>query len=202
MLLWASLIATAAATPPEPAALLGALRQAPPSQAEFFERRGSPLLEAPLQLRGMLERPIAGTLVKRVESPFREVTRIERERVVVEREAAPARRFSLRRAPELGALVASIEAVLGGEVALLERHFTLRMEGETAAWTMHLQPRDRRLAKRVTSLRFLGAGEELRCMDLVLAGAETSRTWLAGYAAAAAIAADDDARDALCHAPE
>jgi hypothetical protein len=189
-----------AAPPPDAAALLAALKHPAPTQTEFFERRQSPLLARPLLFSGELQRPAAGTLVKRVLVPYVENTRIEGEKVVVEREGERARKFSLRRAPELRALTASIEAVLGGDLALLQKFYTLRMEGSDAAWTLHLKPIDKRLAKRVDSMRFLGGGTVLHCMDLALAGNETSRTWLAERAAAAASASDETARDALCGA--
>jgi hypothetical protein len=189
--------AASATPPPEPAALLAALRHPAPSQTEFFERRRSPLLAQPLLFSGELQRPRAGTLVKHIEQPYVEHTSIEGEKVSVEREGERARRFSLRRAPELRALTASIEAVLSGDLALLQKFYALRMDGSDEAWTLHLTPLDKRLAKRVESMRFLGSGTTLRCMDLVLAGDETSRTWL-GEAAAAAQAADETTRDALC----
>jgi hypothetical protein len=187
-----------AAPPPEPDALLAALRQPPPSRSAFFEQRSSPLLATPLQFQGTLERPAPGVLLKRIESPYREQARIEAGKVEVKREDAPPRRFSLRRAPELRALMASIEAVLAGDAALLERHFHLRMEGAADGWTLQLVPRDKRLAKRVEALRLHGVDQQLRCMDLALAGAELSRTWLGAQAAAAAQAPDAAARDALC----
>ena len=189
-----------AAPPPDAAALLAALKHPAPTQTAFFERRQSPLLARPLLFSGELQRPVAGTLVKRIEKPYVEQTRIEGEKVSVERAGERTRKFSLRRAPELRALTASIEAVLGGDLALLQKYFKLRMDGSDAAWTLHLAPIDKRLAKRVDSMRFLGSGTQLYCMDLALAGAETSRTWLAERAAAAAIASDEPARDALCGA--
>jgi hypothetical protein len=189
-----------AAPPPEPAALLATLQQPPPTRTEFFERRQSPLLRAPLLFGGELQRPAAGVLVKQTRTPHRERTKIQAEQVTVEREQEKPRRFSLRRAPELRALTASVEAVLGGDLALLQKHFRLRMEGSAQAWVLQLEPRDKRLAKRVEALRFLGSAQELRCMDLVLTGAELSRTWLGPLAASAAAADDEAARDALCHA--
>ena len=187
-----------AAAPPDAAQLLGALKRPLPTQTAFFERRQSPLLARPLLFSGELQRPAAGTLVKRIDKPYVELTRIEGEKVSVERAGERTRKFSLRRAPELRALTASIESVLGGDLALLQKYFTLRMDGSDAAWTLHLVPKDKRLAKRVDAMRFLGSGRDLRCMDLVLAGNETSRTWLAAQAATAASAADEAARDALC----
>lgn len=178
--------------------MLAALKRPPPTETAFFERRQSPLLARPLLFSGKLERPATGTLVKRIERPYVELTRIEGEKVSVERAGERPRKFSLRRAPELRALTASVEAVLGGDLALLQKYFKLRMEGSDAAWTLHLAPVDPRLAKRVDAMRFLGSGMELHCMDLALAGKETSRTWLAARAAAAGGAADEAARDGLC----
>lgn len=180
--------------------MLAALKHPAPTQTAFFERRESPLLAQPLLFSGELQRPAAGTLVKRIDEPYAEHTRIEGEKVSVEREGERTRKFSLRRAPELRALTASIEAVLGGDLALLQKFYTLRMEGSDTGWTLHLTPLDKRLAKRVETMRFLGTGTELLCMDLVLAGDEASRTWLGEVAARAAQAADDAARDALCRA--
>lgn len=199
MLLAGSAIAT---PPPEPAELLAALQQPPPSRSAYYERRESPLLEGALEFEGELERPSAGVLVKRIDAPYRETARIEGEEVVVERDDRPARRFSLRRAPELRALTAGIEAVLGGDLALLQRHFTLAIEGSASAWTLRLTPLDRRLARKVEHLHFRGTGTGLRCMDLALAGAELSRTWLGAQAAAAAAAPDAATRDALCAGSE
>jgi hypothetical protein len=158
-------------------------------------------LSTAILLEGELARPQAGTLVKRVLTPFREQTKIHEQRVEVERSDGSTRRFSLRRAPELRALTASIEAVLGGDLELLQRHFLLRMEGEDSAWVLHLTPRDARLTRRVQALRFLGAGQALHCMDLALVGDEISRTWLGEFARAAAAAENDAARDALCRSP-
>lgn len=137
-------------------------------------------------------------LVKRIEQPYREVARIEDGKVDVQRDDGKPRRFSLRRAPELGALMTSIESVLAGDAVQLARHFGLHVEGGETAWTMRLTPLDERLARRVVSLTLRGAGNELRCMDLDLAGGETSRTWLGAQAPAAAAATDAAARDALC----
>jgi hypothetical protein len=189
-----------AAAPPDAAVLLGALKHPVPTQTAFFERRQSPLLARPLLFSGELQRPAAGTLVKRIDKPYVERTSIEGEKVSVERAGERPRRFSLRRAPELRALTASIEAVLGGDLPLLRKFFALRMDGTDAAWTMHLAPIDKRLAKRVDSMRFLGSGTVLKCMDLALAGNETSRTWLGDRAAPAAAATDEPTRDALCGA--
>lgn len=187
-----------ASEPPELARLLAALARPAPAESAFVERRESPLLAEPLLLNGRLQQPARGTLIKIVEAPYVERTSVSDERVVVQRQQQPARKFSLRRAPELRALMASFEAVLSGDLALLQRHYTLDMQGSADAWRLALTPRDRRLARRVESLALLGSGEELHCMDLRQRGEERSRMWLGAAAKLALQSTSEAARDALC----
>lgn len=193
-------LTAAAAPPPEPADLLAALAQPAPAQTRYFERRSSPLLATPLLFGGELSQPTPGELIKTVEGDAPERMRIAGERVEVERAGQPSRRFSLKRAPELAALSASFEALLRGDLALLQRHYRLEMQGEAAAWTLRLEPLDRRLRKRVIALELRGVELNWRCFDLRLDGAEDSRMWLGEVAAPAAAAGDETRRDALCAA--
>jgi hypothetical protein len=186
---------------PDIARLIAALAQPTPATTAFHERRASPLLAEALGFSGELQRPAPGVLIKTVSQPYRESTRIADGRVTVEREGQPPRRFSLSRAPELLALTASFEAVLSGDLALLERHYRLRMEGSADSWQLRLLPRDARLARRLVGLSMRGAGAHLRCIDLDLVGDETSRMWLGEVAASARDSEDAGARDALCSLP-
>jgi len=190
--------ASLAHAPPAPAQLITALAQPPPAQTAFFEQRSSPLLAAPLAFGGVLERPARDVLVKQVTAPYAERTRIENGRVRIERAGQPARQFSLNRAPELRALTASFNAVLSGDADLLLTHFELHSAGVDARWQLQLRPREARLAKRVVGMTLMGSGSTLQCIDLNLAGNETSRMWLGALAAQAQVIADAAGRDALC----
>lgn len=131
-----------------------------------MEQRASALLEHPLLLRGTLAQPRAGALLKQVEQPYAERTTIEDGRVQIEREGERRRRFSLRNAPELGALLASFEAMLAGDRQLLEQHYSVSLQRGDAGWALLLAPRDQRLARRVQAIHLLGSGAELRCMRI------------------------------------
>ncbi len=179
-------------------ARIAGLAQPPPATTAFHERRESPLLATALAFSGELQRPVAGELLKVVSWPYVERTQIAGGRVTVEREGQPRRRFSLSRAPELQALTASFEAILSGDLALLQKHYRLQMDGVESSWRLVLTPLDARLARRVKALTLHASGTQLRCIDLSLAGDESSRMWL-GEIASAAQASDDPAqRDALC----
>jgi len=209
LLLWqmtASAAAPDSTAAPDITSLVTSLAQPLPAKTAYFEQRESPLLAAPLQFSGVLERPAAGTLVKSVAQPYLERTVIADGRVSIEREGQPLRKFSLKRAPELVALTSSFEAILSGEASLLQQHYRIDIVGSAQAWTLTLTPREPRLAKRVLAIRLYGGllGEKanLRCIDLDLAGAENSRMWIGDIAAAAMATSDASARAALCTAVE
>lgn len=195
---------TARAAVPEGTALIASLAQPLPAKTAYFEQRESPLLAQPLQFSGVLERPVAGTLVKSVAQPYVERTVIADGRVSIERTGQPRRKFSLKRAPELVALTSSFEAILSGDASLLQQHYRIVIVGSAQAWTLNLTPREPRLAKRVLAIRLYGGllGEQatLRCIDLDMAGAENSRMWIGDLAAVAMTTADATMRAALCTA--
>ncbi|MBE5317496.1 MAG: outer membrane lipoprotein carrier protein LolA [Xanthomonadales bacterium] len=195
-LLLASLTATAEV--PEIDALLAGFAQPAPARTAYFERRDSPLLTQPLLFGGELSQPAADELVKTVEGAQPERLRIAGERVEVQREGQGTRRFSLKRAPELGALAASLRALLGGDRGLLERHFAIELTPSGAGWTLDLTPTDARVARKVRGMRLHGVAGEWRCFDLDLAEDERSRMWLGPWAESARAAADEVTRDALC----
>jgi len=188
----------AGAATPDAATLLASIAQPAPAQTAFFERRESPLLVEPLLLRGQLQQPREGSLIKAVEWPYVERMRIEDDKVSVERDGERTRRFSLKRAPELVAINAGFEAMLDGDVDGLRAHFDLAVLGDAAQWRIDLSPRSPRLAKKVVSMSLLGGGGELRCVDLLQQGGEASRMWVGDAVEAAAAASDEAARDALC----
>ncbi|MCP5477489.1 MAG: fatty acyl CoA synthetase [Rhodanobacteraceae bacterium] len=192
------LAATSQAAAPDAATLLAAIAQPAPASTGFFERRESPLLAEPLLLRGLLEQPRAGSLTKAVEWPYVERMSIVDGKVSVERDGERTRRFSLKRAPELVAINAGFEAMLDGDAAALREYFSVDVSGDDAQWRIELTPSSPRLAKKVESMALLGSGNDLRCVDLIQQGGETSRMWVGGVAESAAAAVDNDARDALC----
>lgn len=141
-------------------------------------------------------------LAKQVDAPYEESTTIRDGRVEVQREGEARRRFSLRRAPGLEALLASFHGLLQGDRALLERHYQLSLEPRTGAlagaWTLGLTPRDPRLARQVRELRFLGVGRDLRCLLIVEADGDRSAMLLGSAAAQASEAGSEPPFDDAC----
>jgi hypothetical protein len=132
------------------------------------------LLTHPVTLRGALEYGGDGSLIKRVEAPYRETTTVHTGQVTLEREGKPARHFALSRAPELAAFLESFGALLSGDAARLARTYDTAAEGDDAHWRLTLTPRDARLARHLAHFRVDGAGNEARCFSLEEAGGDAS----------------------------
>jgi hypothetical protein len=144
-------------------ALFAALAKPTPTATGFVEQRESELLDAPLLLRGTLERPADGVLVRAVESPYRERTTITAERVMIEREGRQPRRFSLRRAPELAALLSGFQALLDGDRHALDPHYTIALAAREDGWTLQLEPHD--AGRRAPAgLTLVGHADQLDCI--------------------------------------
>ncbi|WP_243733078.1 LolA-related protein [Luteimonas yindakuii] len=170
-----------------------------PVSTSFLEVRDSPMLKAPLRVSGEYQRPDDATLVREVQSPYRETTTIRGDQATIAREGRAPRRFKLTRAPELAALQASFGALLGGDRVALERHYTVRSQGVRERWILTMAPKDAALAARVREVALYGRGAELRCIETRPVDGEIQRTLLATAARAATPAHDGAALAALCH---
>lgn len=166
------------------AALIARLARPAPADTAYAEVRFVHMLRKPLLLRGSVHYGGPGQLGKRVEQPYRETTAIVAGQVEVTREGRTPRHFSLDRAPELQALLASFSALLGGDVATLEQFYTIKLMDNAARWTLTLTPRAPDLAKHLREIVVDGAGNEPHCFSLHEADGDASVMLLDALAAA------------------
>lgn len=169
-----------------------------PASTGFVELRGSAMLKTPLRLQGRYARPDKDTLVREVTAPYHETTTIRGGQATLAREGKPARTFSLSRVPELAELQRSFGALLAGEQALLEQHYTITASGPTAQWQLTMTPRDAALARQVRQIQLYGRGAELRCIETSPGKGDLQRTLLAGAAQDAAAVTELPALIDLC----
>ena len=169
-----ALVATSlAAAPPEPVDagwILSRLSRPAPMRTDFVELRTSRLLKAPLRIAGEYRRPSATVLVREVRSPYAETVTLGPDaagvaQARIERAGKPARTYALSRAPELAAMQGGIGALLAGDRAGIETHYTLAATGTRAAWTLRMTPRTAAQAKAIASMTLHGRGAELRCIE-------------------------------------
>ena len=164
----------------------------------FVEVRGSALLKAPLRIAGQYARPDDDTLVREVQSPYRETTTIRAGEATIARAGRPPRRFALARAPELAALQAGFGALLAGDRGALARDWRVQASGPRQRWRMTLQPRDAAAVGALREVVLHGRGSELRCIESRLAKGDVQRTLLASAAREAGAAFDVATLERLC----
>jgi hypothetical protein len=163
-------------------ALLSRLARPAPAATAFVEVRFSKLLAKPLVVSGELEYLGPESLARTVKEPFQERTEIKGATVTVKRGSERERRFSLQRAPELRTLLDSFTALLGGDRSVLERQFTLELEGDEQAWKLVMVPKDARVKQRIRDITVTGSNSEPRCLITTEPDEDASVMLLAGAA--------------------
>jgi hypothetical protein len=174
--------AVAPASPPDADALLATLAREPPQTIEFTEIRTSALLEGELVVAGTLEYSGRGKLSRIVTAPYAERTDIDGDEVRIQRTDRPVRRFSLRRAPELGGLLTGFTAILGGDRQALDREFELAYASGADGWQLTLTPRSHRAQGRVTNIRIRGVDDTPACIVTAATGGGGTTELLLGAA--------------------
>lgn len=149
------------------AALIRGLARTPPATIDFTEVRFSPLLKQPVTVSGTLGYEGAAALDRNVTRPYRETTQIRGGSVRIQRDGEPERSFALKRAPELQSLLHAFTALLAGDPAAVERDFQATVSGNLDIWQIALQPRDARLARRVSQIRIDGRSDLPRCFAVI-----------------------------------
>ena len=165
--------------------------------------RFSGLLERPLILHGELEYPGPGQLGKRVDTPYKEQTKVANGEASVQRGTRAPRTFSLGQAPELEGFLRGFAALLGGDAAALARDFTFAASGTAHAWQLVLKPRDARLARRISAITVDGSGSTPLCFRTEEADGDVSVLLVDRLAGAKlAVQVSQPQVDALCRGIE
>jgi len=160
--------------PFELASLLERIRVEPPARVAFSEQRQNRLLKEPMVLGGHLAYLDAGHLQKVVETPFSETLSVEGDEIALSGNGRE-RRLSLRNRQSFRVMLQGIEAVMAGDVAVLEEHFEVALTGDEANWRIDLVPRSGRLAKQLQGMTVAGAGDRVQSIRFELADGEWQR---------------------------
>jgi hypothetical protein len=154
------------AADPDVDTLLARLPRPAPDSTSFVEIRFSSLLAEPLVVSGRLEHREDGSLVRRVEWPYQEVTVLQGESVSIERAGSKTRRFTLDRAPELRGMLAGFGAILQGDRQMLDQYFAVSAQGSDARWAITLTPRNDKLKRHLSRIVVDGTENRPKCFTL------------------------------------
>jgi outer membrane lipoprotein-sorting protein len=155
--------------------LMSELAQVKSAKARFVERRQIAILNAPLESSGTLVYAAPGRLEKHTLAPRAESLVLDGDRLTIENKAQNQRRtFALQQYPEIGVFVESIRSTLAGDLAALQRHYEVALEGGESQWRLLLKPRAPGARNLVSEIRIEGAGSQVGSVEILETGGDRS----------------------------
>ena len=145
--------------------LMKALAYNKVSRTTFVEKKYLAMLDSPVTSSGELlftapDRLERRTLRPRPESVVLEggtMTMIRGQRQMVLR---------LEEYPAIDALTESVRGTLAGDRAALERHYTLKLQGDPSRWSLLLVPKEARTRAFVLQIRIDGERGEVKTVEI------------------------------------
>jgi outer membrane lipoprotein-sorting protein len=154
---WCVVPGRADAAPARLEDVMARLAQVGASRAEFVETKTMAFLEKPIVSTGTLAYERPGRLERHTRTPHEERMIVAGDDITIEIPAKKQKRtFGLRLNPVLWGFIESIRATLAGDLKTLERFYWVRLSGETARWTLDLEPRDAAMSRYVQAIRLSG----------------------------------------------
>ena len=140
---------------------LGAVQHA---TAHFVEHRYLHLLKKPLVSSGTLVYAAPGRLQKDTEQPRPEHLVVDGDAISIERDGK-TETLKLTDFPQIGAFIEGIRATLAGDLAALDRLYTVSVNGSSEAWELVLQPRDAKMQEIVAAIHITGSRARIERID-------------------------------------
>jgi hypothetical protein len=157
--------------------VMGLLAARRHGRSDYIEQRFTSLVRRPLESRGVLSFDAPDRLEKRTVEPRAETLIVAGDQLTLER-GHRRRVLQLGDVPQLLPVLDAVRATLAGDRAGLERIFAVRFGGDTARWTLELEPSDPALARAVARIDVDGAGADLLHVEIRYADGDRSRMTL------------------------
>ena len=138
----------------------------------FVERRYSSLTREPLESRGTLAFMPPDRLQRTTTAPRPETLTIQGDLLTIDSGDARPRTVRIDAYPALVGLVQSLRATLAGDLAGLQQHFSLAMQGGPQGWTLTLLPFDAALAQSVERIVLQGRAGEVERVEVFEPGGD------------------------------
>jgi len=153
--------------------LMAGLAQVKSATASFTERKTMAVLNAPLVASGTLEYRAPDWMRKSTTSPMPESFVLDGQQVTMMAEGQ-THVFALGEDPLIGGLTEGILATLAGNLAALNRVYTVRFSGGPTDWQLVLRPRDAGLTRFVAWLCIRGSETRINTIDTASANGDHS----------------------------
>ena len=136
------------------------------SHGKFVEKKYLSVLNKPLEASGTLLFQAPAHLEKHTLVPKAENLVLDQGVLTIENSARNIKRtLVLQEYPAVWAFVESIRSTLAGDLPMLERFYTIRLEGSEAKWRMQLLPLEQRTREVVREIVIAGRGNRLTSIE-------------------------------------
>jgi hypothetical protein len=146
------------------ASLMQSLAEVKAASATFTETKTLALLKTPLQSSGRLRYVAPDYVRKTVLAPAPQDFVLQKDAVTMTA-SGKIQHFDLSQAPPLAGLVEGVRATLAGDLATLQRYYTIDLSGNAETWQLLLRPRDAGLGHFLTWLSIRGSGNKVTEID-------------------------------------
>lgn len=155
---------------PTLAALLAQRRNA---ETRFVEERFVAGIDQPLRSSGTLSFKAPDSFARITLEPRPESMTVEGNTVTLKR-GGRTRQMNLDAVPEATALVQALRGTLNGDFTTLQKHYTVRVDGNATRWRLTLRPIAQRLGGQVQQLDIEGQGADMKSVEVLLSGGDRS----------------------------
>ena len=142
--------------------------------ATFREQKQLAILQQPLVTTGTLQYRAPAYVRKQTLQPHQETYEIDGDWLTIETPTEGRRQFYLPGYPLLRAFAEAIRATLAGDLEALERYYQVQLQGQSAAWTLRLQPTNQEMAEHVSAILIRGQDERVLSVETLETGGDRS----------------------------
>jgi hypothetical protein len=146
--------------------LMAKLHEVREARAHFTERKYAAMLTAPLETSGTLSYVAPDRLEKITLAPAPESIVLHDDLLTGTEADGKHFSLSLKDRPEIAALVEGVRSTMAGDLATLDRYYSIAFEGNPADWHLALTPLDRSVRDKVDAIRIDGAGTQLTAIEV------------------------------------
>lgn len=147
-------------------ALMAKRRQVASATATFVEHKYLRILMQRLETSGRLRYKAPDWLQKVTSKPSPETFELQGDSMSMVQRKGERVTASLSAHPEIAALVEGMRSTLAGDLATLERHYTIEFKGNASAWRLRLSPRNATVREKVSVIAISGSEEQLKLVEV------------------------------------
>lgn len=147
-------------------ALMAKRRQVESATATFVEHKYLRILMQRLETSGRLRYKAPDWLQKVTSKPIPETFELQGDSMTMVQRKGERVTASLSAHPEIAALVEGMRSTLAGDLATLERHYTIEFKGNASAWRLRLSPRNATVREKVSVIAISGSEEQIKLVEV------------------------------------